>query len=94
MFPQEAKKRAKEKAEAQKQVEAILTAAAGGDEGKEGKGGEENAPAAPMDPVKRGKALSKKIKKLETVKAKKDAGETINAVGLGFLVDVRMVEIV
>lgn len=35
-----------------------------------------------MDPAKRAKALSKKIKKLETVQAKKDAGEAINAVGL------------
>eukprot|EP00903_Cladosiphon_okamuranus_P016168 g14921.t1 len=74
---QEAKKRAKERAEAQKQVEAILAAATGGDEGKEGKE-EEKAPA-PVDPAKRAKALSKKIKKLETVKAKKDAGEAINA---------------
>lgn len=75
-IPQEAKKRAKEKAEAQKQMEAILAAAAGGDEGKE-----EAAAAAAVDPAKRAKALSKKIKKLETVKAKRDAGEAINSVG-------------
>ena len=34
-----------------------------------------------VDPAKRGKALSKKMKKLEAVRAKKDAGEAINAVG-------------
>ena len=37
--------------------------------------------AAVVDPAKRGKALSKKMKKLEAVRAKKDAGEAINAVG-------------
>lgn len=84
LFFQEAKKRAKEKAEAQKQVEAILAAAAGDGDGKsnaEGGGGAEASEAAAVDPAKRAKALSKKIKKLETVKAKKDAGESINAVG-------------
>lgn len=83
---QEAKKRAKEKAEAQKQVEAILAAAAGEGDGKsnaEGTEGGEAPGGAAVDPAKRAKALSKKIKKLETVKAKKDAGEAINAVGWG-----------
>lgn len=77
MLYQEAKKRAKEKVEAQKQVEAILAAAAGGaEEAQEGGEGAEGA----VDPVKRAKALSKKLKKLESVKAKKEAGESINAV--------------
>ncbi|CAM9492695.1 unnamed protein product, partial [Ectocarpus sp. 6 AP-2014] len=78
---QEAKRRAKEKAEAQKQVEAILAVAAGGDAdgGEGGGGGGEAVAAAAVDPAKRAKALSKKLKKLETVKAKKEAGEAINA---------------
>lgn len=63
-------------------MEAVLAAASGGGEtqaGADGAGGE--GQGAAVDPAKRGKALSKKIKKLEAVKAKKDAGESINAVG-------------
>lgn len=95
LIAQEAKKRAKEKAEAQKQVEALLAAASGQDKdigaergdvnvnngagvGEGGRGGE--AEGATVDPAKRAKALNKKLKKLEGVKAKKDAGEAINAV--------------
>lgn len=94
---QEAKKRAKEKAEAQKQVEALLAAASGQDKdnGAErgdgsvnngagvgvGGGGGAGEPEGPtVDPAKRAKALNKKLKKLEGVKAKRDAGEAINAV--------------
>ena len=33
-----------------------------------------------VDPAKRAKALNKKLKKLEVVKTKKDAGEPINSV--------------
>ena len=86
MYSQEAKKRAKEKADAQKEVEAVLAAASGG-AGAEAQAGADGAGAgggAAVDPVKRGKALSKKIKKLEAVKVKKDAGESINAVRVSF----------
>lgn len=85
MCLQEAKKRAKEKAEAQKQVEAILEAASGGggvDGAAAGGGGGTNGggEGEVVDSAKRAKALSKKIKKLEGVKTKRDAGEAINAV--------------
>lgn len=83
---QEAKRRAKERVEAQKQVEAILAAASedSGNSAAPGAAAEEGAGGAdPMDPVKRAKALAKKLKKLDGVKAKKEAGESINAVSCG-----------
>ncbi|CAM9309742.1 unnamed protein product [Ascophyllum nodosum] len=91
---QEAKKRSKERAEAQKQVEALLAAASeqgkdengvqdGVGEGQRssngGGAGGGSGEAEGVDPAKRAKALNKKLKKLEVVKTKKDAGEPINS---------------
>lgn len=87
---QEQKRRAKERAEAQKQVEALLAATRdekgedtatknGGHRGTKGDcvGGTGTEAA---DSAKRAKALTKKLKKLEGLKEKKAVGEAINEV--------------